>query len=98
MDEALAADLLEARQFGERVRIVEPYAAELPREFNGTGATLINIDTALETCGVLVVLVDHDVFRVVPAEERRHAVVYDTRGIWPEAAHAQPANKIRLAS
>ena len=87
-----------ARKFGERVRIIEPYAAELPQEFDGTGASLVDIDTALETCGVLIVLVDHDVFRVVPAEERGGAVIYDTRGIWPDAARAQPAPQIRLAS
>jgi UDP-N-acetyl-D-mannosaminuronic acid dehydrogenase len=87
-----------ARKFGSRVRVVEPYASELPREFDGTGAGLIDIDTALETCGVLIVLVDHDVFRVVPADERRNAVVYDTRGIWPDAS-AQPAlASVRLAS
>ncbi len=87
-----------ARRFGERVRIVEPYAAELPIEFTGTGAALVDIDTALETCGMLIVLVDHDVFRVVPAEERNGAVVYDTRGIWPDAARAPSPPQIRLAS
>lgn len=55
-----------ARKFGDRMHVVEPYASELPIEFEGTGATLIDLDTALETCGVLVVLVDHDIFRVVP--------------------------------
>jgi UDP-N-acetyl-D-mannosaminuronic acid dehydrogenase len=87
-----------ARKFGERVRIVEPYARELPREFEGTGATLVDIDTALETCGVLVVLVDHDVFRVVPPEERSGAAVYDTRGIWPDASRSPARPPLRLAS
>ncbi|WP_120716815.1 UDP-N-acetyl-D-mannosamine dehydrogenase [Tsuneonella amylolytica] len=87
-----------ARKFGERVRIVEPYARELPREFEGTGATLVDIDTALETCGVLVVLVDHDVFRVVPPEERVGAAIYDTRGIWPDASRSPARPPLRLAS
>ncbi|MFM5929965.1 MAG: UDP-N-acetyl-D-mannosamine dehydrogenase [Novosphingobium sp.] len=73
-----------ARRFGDRVSVVEPYAAELPREFEGTGAHLIDIDTALEDCDLLVVLVDHDVFRVVPLAERAGKLVYDTRGIWPD--------------
>ncbi len=71
-----------ARKFGERINIVEPYARELPIEFGDTGASLVDIDTALETCGILIVLVDHDLFRSIPAEERRDAMVYDTRGIW----------------
>jgi UDP-N-acetyl-D-mannosaminuronic acid dehydrogenase len=73
-----------ARKFGDRVSIVEPYAAALPIEFTDTGASLIDLDTALETCDMLLVLVDHDVFRVVPLAERAGKMVYDTRGIWPD--------------
>ena len=73
-----------ARRYGSRIEVVEPYAAELPREFEGTGAQLIDVDTALEECQVLIVLVDHDVFRVVPLAERASKQVYDTRGIWPD--------------
>ena len=62
------------------------------------GATLVDIDTALETCGVLIVLVDHDVFRVVPLEERSRAAVYDTRGIWPDQPRQATTDRLRLAS
>ena len=72
-----------ARKFAERIKIVEPYARELPVEFGETGAQLVDIDTALESCGILIVLVDHDLFRSIPADERKDALVYDTRGIWP---------------
>jgi UDP-N-acetyl-D-mannosaminuronic acid dehydrogenase len=89
-----------ARRFGSRISVVEPYAVELPREFEGTGAELIDIDTALETCDLLIVLVDHDVFRVVPLVERSGKVVYDTRGIWPDQPKTgdAPAVGLRLAS
>ncbi|MFN6933840.1 MAG: UDP binding domain-containing protein, partial [Tsuneonella sp.] len=87
-----------ARKFGERISIVEPYARELPIEFTDTGARLVDLDNALETCRVLIVLVDHDVFRVVPLEERSNAVVYDTRGIWPDAAKEPTQPGLRLAS
>lgn len=73
-----------ARKYGERVQIVEPYAAELPREFEGTGAGHIDVDEALESCDVMIVLVDHDIFKSVPLAEREHKQVYDTRGIWPD--------------
>ena len=73
-----------ARKFGERIHIVEPYASELPIEFTDTGAVQIDIDDALETCEIMIVLVDHDVFRVVPLAERADKLVYDTRGIWPD--------------
>lgn len=76
------------RKFGDRISIVEPHAAHLPIEFSDTGVAHIDIDEALETCGILIVLVDHDVFRVVPLAERADKIVYDTRGIWPDQPRA----------
>ena len=87
-----------ARKFGARINVVEPYAAALPIEFTDTGASLIDIDTALEDCDLLIVLVDHDVFRVVPLAERVGKVVYDTRGIWPDQPAEQAMAGLRLAS
>jgi UDP-N-acetyl-D-mannosaminuronic acid dehydrogenase len=87
------------RKFGARIHIVEPYAAELPIEFTDTGAIQIDIDEALETCDILIVLVDHDVFRVVPLAERVGKLVYDTRGIWPDQPRpARDEEVLRLAS
>lgn len=88
-----------ARRHGERVRIVEPYAQALPPALADTGARLTDIDTAIETCPIFIVLVDHDVFKSVPLEERADKLVYDTRGIWPDQP-AAPAgvDAIRLAS
>jgi UDP-N-acetyl-D-mannosaminuronic acid dehydrogenase len=87
-----------ARRFGERVRVVEPYAQSLPEAFDGTGASLIDIDTAIETCPTMIVLVDHDVFRSVPVEERAAKQVLDTRGIWPDQPRAALPPGLRLAS
>lgn len=66
----------------ERLCILEPEATVLPKEFDGTGAQLIDIDTALEECGILIALVDHDVFKAIPPEERAAEAIYDTRGFW----------------
>jgi UDP-N-acetyl-D-mannosaminuronic acid dehydrogenase len=87
-----------ARKFGARIKVVEPYAAELPREFAGTEAELVDLDTALETTDLLIVLVDHDQFKAVPLAERARHLVYDTRGIWLDqpqavAAEAEPLRK-----
>ena len=76
----VAVDL--AKRFGQRIAIVEPFTESLPTAFGGTGATLIDIDSALLECDVMVVLVDHDLFKSVPPEEREGKVIYDTRGIW----------------
>lgn len=83
------AERLVAR-YGARVKLVEPYAAALPPEFAGTDAELIDIDDALERCDTLVVLVDHDIFKSVPVDERAGKAVYDTRGMWPDQPPAPP--------
>ncbi|MFN5643779.1 MAG: UDP-N-acetyl-D-mannosamine dehydrogenase [Sphingomonadales bacterium] len=83
-----------AQKYGARIRIVEPYAAALPDEFEGSGAQLTDIDSALQDCGMLIALVDHDAFKAIPLAERRDKLVYDTRGIWPD----QPVMAIETAS
>jgi UDP-N-acetyl-D-mannosaminuronic acid dehydrogenase len=94
----VAAEL--ASRFGNRIHIVEPYAASLPREFDGTGATLIDIDTALLECDMLITLVDHDAFKAIPLAERAGKTVYDVRGIWPDQPRGfrRASDKLRLAS
>jgi UDP-N-acetyl-D-mannosaminuronic acid dehydrogenase len=89
-----------ASRFGKRVCIVEPYAAVLPRDFDGSDAQLIDLDTALLDCGILVTLVDHDAFKAVPLAERARKIVYDVRGIWPDQPQSmrRSTDKLRLAS
>ena len=96
---ALKVALALAERFGERVHIVEPYARALPAALAGTGAALIDLDDAIERCPVMVVLVDHELFKSVPLDERAGKAVYDTRGIWPDqpAPAALPVD-LRLAS
>ena len=95
---ALAVSVALARRFGARLRVVEPYAGDLPAAFDGTGAILTDLDSALATCPVMVVLVDHDLFRSVPLEERVGIAVLDTRGIWPDQPRVPTATTLRLAS
>ncbi|MEO1045722.1 MAG: UDP-N-acetyl-D-mannosamine dehydrogenase [Pseudomonadota bacterium] len=79
---ALKVALSLAHSYGERVQIVEPYAAQLPPGFDGTGAVLTDLDSALDDCDVIVALVDHDAFKVVSREKLAGRTVYDTRGMW----------------
>ncbi len=91
------AQLLASR-YGDRIAVVEPYANELPKDFAGTGARLVDIDTALIECDILIALVDHDAFRAIPLAERSDKLVYDTRGIWPDQPELPPAKPaLRLA-
>ena len=88
-----------AQRHGDRIRIVEPYAAALPHAFDGTGARLIDLDSAIDDCAAFIVLVDHDLFKSVPLDERADKCVYDTRGIWPDQPGADfTPRRLRLAS
>ncbi|MCO5793703.1 MAG: UDP-N-acetyl-D-mannosamine dehydrogenase [Blastomonas sp.] len=88
-----------AQKYGERIAIVEPYAQALPPAYDGLGASLIDVDDAIESCDMFIVLVDHDVFKSIPLAERVSKIVYDTRGIWSDQpAHPErPAGHLRLA-
>jgi UDP-N-acetyl-D-mannosaminuronic acid dehydrogenase len=77
------AQQLTAR-YGTRVKIVEPYIRQLPSEIAEHGGELIDLDEAIRTCEVAIVLVDHDQFKMIPLGERRHLAVIDTRGIWQD--------------
>ena len=57
----------------------------------------VDVDTAIETCPIMVVLVDHDVFRSIPLEERVTKTVLDTRGIWTDQPRRAPGDALRLA-
>ena len=48
--------------------------------------------------GRMIILVDHDVFRVVPEEERGNALIYDTRGIWNDTGRPLRRAALRIAS
>jgi UDP-N-acetyl-D-mannosaminuronic acid dehydrogenase len=94
---ALKVAVALAQRFGSRLRIVEPYAAALPAPLATTGAKLIDLDDAIESCPVMIVLVDHDMFRSVPLEERVDKQVLDTRGIWPDQPPARLPRPLRIA-
>ena len=96
---ALGIAVALAERLGRRIRLVEPHARTLPQALAGTGATLIDIDAAIEECPVMVVLVDHDIFRSVPLQERAGKTVLDTRGIWADQPRSPfPGTSLRLAS
>ena len=86
-----------ARKFGSRIRVVEPFSAELPIEFTDTGAVKLSLEEALDQCAVLIVLVDHDQFRQVPLEKRAGKQIYDTRGIWPDQPKPEANAELRKA-
>jgi UDP-N-acetyl-D-mannosaminuronic acid dehydrogenase len=83
-----------AVRYGTRIKIVEPNIRSLPTKIAQHGGELTELDEAIRTCEVAIVLVDHDQFKMVPLAERRHLAVIDTRGIWQD----MPARDLRTRS
>ncbi len=81
---ALEIALHLARKYGARIKVVEPNLRQLPGELAEHGAQLMDIDDAVRSCEIAIVLVDHDEFKLVQLAERRHLDVIDTRGIWQD--------------
>jgi UDP-N-acetyl-D-mannosaminuronic acid dehydrogenase len=75
-----------AHRYGERINIVEPFVDDLPDSLSRHGATQVSLDAALAQRGILVVLVDHDIFKKVSEAQRAGAIIYDTRGIWTKGS------------
>ncbi|HEV7287997.1 UDP-N-acetyl-D-mannosamine dehydrogenase [Sphingomonas sp.] len=71
-----------AARYGSRVRIVEPYIDALPAAFADSGATLVSLDAALDSCGSAILLVDHDAFKALDQARLASLAVHDSRGIW----------------
>lgn len=71
-----------ASQHKGSILAVEPNISQLPASLSQHDhVTLCSLEQALEQADVLVLLVDHDEFKKVPAEALPKWVV-DTRGVW----------------
>jgi UDP-N-acetyl-D-mannosaminuronic acid dehydrogenase len=91
---ALAITTELARRYGRRIQVVEPNLHRMPPALAETGARLVALSDALETCELGILLVDHDEFRTVPSEARARMKVLDTRGLWRD----QRAGKLTVPS
>ena len=85
-----------AARYGARIRVVEPHIDTLPAAFTGTGAALTDVDAALAAWPIMIVLVDHDIFKSIPLEERAGKHVLDSRGIWPDQPRSLEQFTLRL--
>lgn len=62
---------------------VEPHIDELPPSLaKHQNVRLASVEEGLKTADIVVLLVDHDVFKAVSAERLRDKTVIDSRGIW----------------
>ncbi|MDO5703568.1 MAG: UDP-N-acetyl-D-mannosamine dehydrogenase [Paracoccus sp. (in: a-proteobacteria)] len=62
-----------------QVDVVEPFIQDLPSGLEGK-TRILRASDALSACDVLVLLVDHDDFKAMPAPAGKRII--DTRGVW----------------
>lgn len=74
---------LAERRIADKLLVVEPYIDTLPHELAGRAdVELVEFDLALAEADVVVLLVDHQDFKVVPRQSLDGKQVIDTRGQW----------------
>lgn len=61
--------------------VVEPHVDHLPGAL-ASQTTLVSQEEALQRADVVVMLVDHQVFKAVPAAAIRQPWIVDTKGVW----------------
>ena len=76
-----------ARHLRDRISgnlvVVEPYIDHLPPELVNVGEIeLVELNDALESSNVIVLLTDHRVFRDIDFKHLAGKILVDTRGIW----------------
>lgn len=77
------AEQLARRAPDAQLLAVEPHIEALPASLTGFGnVTLSGLEEALDRADVVVLLVDHQVFKELPVSRLDDATVIDTRGIW----------------
>jgi UDP-N-acetyl-D-mannosaminuronic acid dehydrogenase len=86
--ESPALEIVEhlALRYGSRIAVVEPFIDSLPETLKVRGIEQKPLEAVLGTNAVVVLLVDHDVFRRIDRATLEDAVLYDTRGVFRESA------------
>jgi UDP-N-acetyl-D-mannosaminuronic acid dehydrogenase len=76
--------LIAERAPGTMINVVEPHIEQLPAQFRGTAnLRLTDLTVGLKSSGIVVLLVDHDDFKVSEVMDVDGKIVIDTRGVLP---------------
>lgn len=73
-----------AEEFSKNtIQVVEPNVAQTPSALQHfSNVKKVDVETAVEEAGVIVLLVDHDEFKSLAGNISESAVIIDTRGQW----------------
>ena len=65
-----------------QILVVEPFIECLPGSFPDGSAQLVGFNEALDRADIIVLLVDHKLFKAVDRERLHQKIVIDTKGCW----------------
>ena len=71
-----------AREHPGPVLVAEPHLSSLPQSLLGERVALVPTDEAIARADVVVMLVDHQVFKQINLSTVGTRPVVDTRGVW----------------
>ncbi len=82
--ESPAVDIVRrlAREHPGEVLVAEPHLSILPKSLLGERVTLVPTAEAVDRAGVIVMLVDHEMFRQINLSAIGTRMLVDTRGVW----------------
>lgn len=64
------------------LHVAEPHVTELPKKLIGAGVLFTDVKEAIATADIVLLLVNHQVFKDIGIGSLVHKVVIDTRGLW----------------
>ena len=62
--------------------IVEPHITQLPEDFCGQSIRLVEVHEAIKKSDIVVLLVDHQLFKSIENDILHDKKIIDTRGTW----------------
>lgn len=80
------ADRLATEIAPAQLMVVEPNVAQLPAQLAGRNVVLTPLEDAVERADLVLLLVDHQEFKVIERARLAGKLVIDTRGVWRDLA------------
>jgi len=67
--------------YDQTIYVAEPHIEELPKDLLESNVQLVKTEDAIEKAEVVVLLVDHDYFKVIDKKVLSNKIIIDTRGV-----------------
>ncbi|WNF32959.1 UDP-N-acetyl-D-mannosamine dehydrogenase [Aeribacillus composti] len=69
--------------YDQTIYVAEPHIEDIPKDLLELNVQLVKTEDAIEKADVVVLLVDHDCFKIIEKKALSNKIVIDTRGVLP---------------